>query len=104
MPKVVGAWLAGLYDNDRGTSRAARDALKLVFTSEEKVKSVWRAYHSAILEYCTSVVANESVSSLSDERQVSPGDAESKFARVISTCVLTVGHLISLWPLSSAIL
>lgn len=98
MPKVVGAWLAGLYDNDRATSRAARDALKLVFTTEEKVGNVWRHYHGAILEYCTNVITNESKESLSDERQVSPDDAESKFARVIATCVLTVGHLLCLYP------
>lgn len=101
MPKVVGVWLAGLYDNDRATSRAARDALKAVFTTEEKVGNVWRHYHSTILLYCTDVILNESVNSLSDERQVSPDDAESKFARVIATCVLTVGHLICLCPPSA---
>lgn len=94
MPKVVGAWLSGLYDNDRATARAARDALGLVFTTDEKVKGVWRHYHAGILEYCTNVIANESTGSLSDERQVSPDDAESKFARVIACCVLTVAHLI----------
>lgn len=94
MPKVVGAWLSGLYDNDRATARAARDALTLVFTTSEKVKGVWRHYHTNILEYCTNVIANESTGSLSDERQVSPDDAETKFARVIACCVLTVGHLI----------
>lgn len=101
MPKVVGAWLSGLYDNDRATARAARDALGLVFTTEDKVKGVWRHYHGGILEYCTNVIANESTGSLSDERQVSPDDAETKFARVIACCVLTVGHLICTPPLLS---
>ncbi|KAL7276533.1 hypothetical protein RUND412_000456 [Rhizina undulata] len=98
MPKVVGPWLAGSYDNDRGASRAAKDALKLVFSSEEKIKSVWKAYDAGILEFCKDTILNESVNSLSDERSVSPDDAEAKFSRVIATCVLTVVHLMAELP------
>jgi hypothetical protein len=94
MPKVIGPWLTGIYDNDRGTARAAAEALRAVFTTQEKIKNVWKVYQSAILEYCTNVVTNETVNSLSDERQVSHDEAEAKFARVIATCIHTVGHLI----------
>lgn len=94
MPRVIGVWLAGLYDNDRATSKAANDALKLVFSSEEKIAKVWKAYQADIVKYCTNVVLHETVDTLSDERQVSPDDAQNKFARVIATSVLALGHLI----------
>lgn len=97
MPKVIGPWLAGIYDNDRGSARAAAEALKAVFTTQEKISTVWKAYQPAILEYCTNVITNETVNSLSDERQVSPAEAEAKFARVIATSVRAVGHLICLF-------
>ncbi|KAH8148763.1 uncharacterized protein LAJ45_07106 [Morchella importuna] len=98
MPRVIGVWLAGLYDNDRATSKAANDALKLVFSSEEKIAKVWKAYQADIVKYCTNVVLHETVDTLSDERQVSPDDAQNKFARVIATSVLALGHLISTLP------
>lgn len=98
MPRVIGAWLSGLYDNDRATSKAANDSLKLVFASEDKIARVWKAYQADIMKYCTNVVLNETVGTLSDERQVSPDDAQNKFARVIATSVLALGNLISTLP------
>ncbi|KAG0636507.1 hypothetical protein HOY80DRAFT_1088364 [Tuber brumale] len=98
MSEVVGPWLAGLYDSDRGSARAAGESLNAVFGTQEKIRNVWAAYQPDILDYCSNVVENETVGSLSDERQFSSDEAESKFARVIATCIHTVTHLISQLP------
>ncbi|PUU79929.1 hypothetical protein B9Z19DRAFT_976980 [Tuber borchii] len=98
MSEVVGPWLAGLYDSDRGSARAAAESLNAVFGTQEKIRNVWVAYQPDILDYCSNVIEDETVNSLSDERQFSSDEAESKFARVIATCVHTVAHLISQLP------
>lgn len=90
MPKSVGAWLAGLQDNDRIVSRAAQGAFQKVFPSEEKKKTVWKAYRQPILDYCRDAVLKESMQTLSDERTASPDDAQAKYARVIGAAILTV--------------
>lgn len=98
MAKIVGPWLCGLFDSDRGSARATLESLLKVFKSEEKLKTIWKAYHAAILEFCKTSVASESVYSLSDERWVVPDDAEAKFARIMATCCLAVAHLITNQP------
>ncbi|PWW74572.1 hypothetical protein C7212DRAFT_358891 [Tuber magnatum] len=98
MSEIVGPWLAGLYDSDRGSAKAAGESLNAVFGTQEKIRSVWAAYQQGVLDYCSNVIENETVNSLSDERQFSSDEAESKFARVIATCVHTVAHLISQLP------
>lgn len=94
MPQLIGAWLAGLYDNDRSVARATQDSLKQVFTTDEKIKSLWRIYLNAILEYATSTIINETQNSISDERTTNPDDASAKYARVIGAAVLMVSSII----------
>ena len=95
MPKAVGAWLAGLYDADRATSKAAQDSLRQVFNTPEKLQNIRRAYQQPILEYCRDAILNESALTLSDERTVSPDDAEAKYSRVISACTAVIGSLLN---------
>ncbi len=94
MPKVVGAWLGGLYDTDRLVSTAAQDSFKQVFPTQEKVHSVWRSYARAILEYCRDALLRETVHTISDERTVSPDEAESKYAALVGTTVSVVINLL----------
>lgn len=94
MPQIVGSWLAGLYDNDRAVTRDARESLKQVFTSEEKLKSLWRVYQSSIIEYAEDAVEKETFYTLSDERTTSPDDASSKYARVIGAAISMVATVI----------
>jgi hypothetical protein len=94
MPSVAGAWLCGLRDNDKTVSRAAYDAFSKVFSSADKQRGVWRAFQAPILEYCRDAILNETVQTLSDERTTTPDDAESKYARVIATALLTTANAI----------
>ncbi|TGZ78159.1 hypothetical protein EX30DRAFT_366230 [Ascodesmis nigricans] len=94
MPKIVGSWLAGLYDSDRMVSRATRNSLVEVFQTEEKLKSLWKVFSTTILEYCANIIENEKVYTLSDERTTSADDAEGKFARVMTTTIMEVAYLI----------
>ncbi|OMP81578.1 E3 ubiquitin-protein ligase listerin [Diplodia seriata] len=95
MPKVVGAWLAGLYDNDKSVSLAAQASFKSVFASPEKLHNVRKAFQQQILEYSRSVIDKETSSTLSDERNTSPDDAEGKYNRVIASSIAVIASLLT---------
>jgi len=95
MAKIVGPWLAGLYDNDKTVSRATQESFKQVFTSEEKMKNVWIVYQEATLNYSRDAIMKETANTLSDERTTSPDDASAKYTRVVSAAILVVTHAIS---------
>ncbi|KAF3928547.1 hypothetical protein ABW21_db0206473 [Orbilia brochopaga] len=95
LPQVAGSWLAGLYDSDQSVAAAASDALRQVFTTDEKIALVWKTYQMAIMDFCGKVKANEQVTTLSDERNNSPDEMEGKFARVMKGVTLAVAHLVS---------
>ncbi|KAH7118758.1 RING zinc finger protein-like protein [Dendryphion nanum] len=95
MPKAVGAWLSGLYDADRSVVEATQSSLRQVFTSPEKIQNIRRAYQQPILEYCKDALEKESALTLSDERTVTPDDAQAKYSRVMSACVSLLGSLLS---------
>jgi hypothetical protein len=95
MTGIVGPWVAGTFDPDRSSARAAKDALLRIFKTEEKLNQIWEAYQSAILEFCRDTITNESVYSLSDERYTPPDDAKAKFDRVLASCALCVARLIT---------
>lgn len=95
MPQTVGAWLAGLYDTDRSVAEATQSSLRRVFSTAEKIQSLRRAYQKPILEFCRDAIVQESTFTLSDERTVSPDDAEAKYSRVVSFCLALLGSLLS---------
>lgn len=95
MPKIVGPWLAGTFDNDKGAARDAQDALTLVFNTPEKIQGVRKAFHESIAEYCKDAVLNETVQSLTDERTVSADDAQATYARVVSTSLALVTSILN---------
>lgn len=95
MPKAVGAWLCGLYDSDRSVVDATQGALRQVFNTPEKIQNIRKAYQQPILEYCRDAIDRESQATLSDERTVSPDDAEAKYSRVISACLSLLGSLLA---------
>ncbi|KAH6605427.1 hypothetical protein Trco_007134 [Trichoderma cornu-damae] len=83
IPKIVGAWLAGLYDRDRGVARAASDGLSSFLNTPEKVAAFWRKCHVQILDYAIEAI-RETRDTLSDERSTTKDDAEAKHLRVIA--------------------
>ncbi|OKL63677.1 hypothetical protein UA08_00924 [Talaromyces atroroseus] len=95
LPKVIGAWLAGLYDNDKLVSRSVVESVSQVFTTEEKRLSLWKVFQTSILEFVDDVILHQTALSLSDERIVKPEDAEAKFARVSATAILLFNRIIS---------
>lgn len=96
LPKVIGAWLAGLYDSDRPVHRSALDSFTRVFSSEEKRHNVWRIYQSSILDFVDDVVLHQTSLTLSDERTVKRDDAEAKYARVVGTAILLFNRILGM--------
>lgn len=89
VPKVVGPWLAGLYDRDRLVSRAANDGISSFLNSPEKVTMFWKKCQPQILEFATGAI-RETKDSLSDERSTTPEDAEAKYFRVLGAALSLV--------------
>ena len=94
MPKIIGAWLAGLYDNDKLVSRSSLESLTRVFSSEEKRNNLWRIYQRSILDFVQDVILCQTPLTLSDEKTVKPDDAEAKYARVAGTALLLFNRIL----------
>ncbi|OJK04706.1 hypothetical protein ASPACDRAFT_109498 [Aspergillus aculeatus ATCC 16872] len=94
LPKVIGAWLAGLYDNDRPVHRAALESFTRVFSTDEKRNGVWKVYQSSILDFVDDVILQQTPQTLSDERTVKADDATAKYARVAGTALLLFNRII----------
>ncbi|EED21464.1 RING zinc finger protein, putative [Talaromyces stipitatus ATCC 10500] len=95
LPKVVGAWLAGLYDNDRHVSRSVVESISQIFSTDEKRNGLWKVFQSSVLEFVEDVILHQTALTLSDERIVKPDDAEAKFARVSATALLLFNRILS---------
>jgi E3 ubiquitin-protein ligase listerin len=95
LPKVIGAWLAGLYDNDKLVSRSVVESVSQVFPTEEKRLSLWKVFQTSILDFVDDVILHQTALTLSDERIVKPEDAETKFARVSATAILLFNRIMS---------
>ncbi|EEA25585.1 hypothetical protein TMatcc_006184 [Talaromyces marneffei ATCC 18224] len=95
LAKVVGAWLAGLYDNDRLVSRLVVESISQVFPTDEKRNGLWKIFQTSILEFVDDVILHQTVLTLSDERIVKPDDAEAKYARVSATAILLLNRILS---------
>lgn len=96
LPKVVGAWLAGLYDNDRPVHRSALESFSKVFSTVEKRNNVWNIYQSSILDFVDDVILHQTSLTLSDERTVNHDDAEAKYARVVGAAVLLFNRILGM--------
>ncbi|THD00457.1 hypothetical protein EYZ11_000021 [Aspergillus tanneri] len=94
LPKAVGPWLAGIYDNDRPVHLSALESFTRVFSTDEKRKNVWKIYQTSILDFVDDVILQQTPQTLSDERTVKPDDAEAKYARVVGTGILLFNRII----------
>ncbi|KAI5298506.1 TATA-binding protein-associated factor mot1, partial [Ascosphaera pollenicola] len=95
MPKIIGAWLAGLYDNDRPVMRAAQESLLQAFTTDAKRQGVWKAYQGPILDFVEDAILVQTPHTLSDDRSTKPDDMEMKHARVVATASYTCSNLLA---------
>lgn len=92
--RIIGAWLAGLYDSDKLVFRAAQESVVRAFPTEEKRQSLWKVYRSAIFEFVIDAVLEQTAQTLSDERTVRPDEAEAKHARVVATALQVFNQLL----------
>ncbi|KAF2402395.1 hypothetical protein EJ06DRAFT_490803 [Trichodelitschia bisporula] len=95
MSKVVGAWLAGMYDNDKLVAKAAQISVDKVFPTLEKKSMLYKAYQIPILDFCSGIIRSETPQTLSDERIISPDEAEAKYSRTLSAALGLLSRLMS---------
>jgi len=94
MPKIVGSWLAGLYDRDRGVSRAANDGLSSFLNTPEKSAQFWKKCQAHVLDFALSAI-QETKDTLSDERSTTSEDAEAKHFRVVNAAISLLCSLLA---------
>lgn len=98
MPQVVGPWVSGANDPDKVVAGSAQSSLRRVFPTPEKLGSIGKIYQRPLLAYSKDAILQETVQSLSDERTVSPDDAEAKYGRVVASNLLVIANLITELP------
>ncbi|TWU77234.1 hypothetical protein ED733_001585 [Metarhizium rileyi] len=89
LPKIVGPWLAGLYDRDRVVVRATNDGLSSFLTTAEKTRAFWVKCQVQILDFAIEAI-RETQETLSDERSTTTEDAEAKYFRVVTSSLSLV--------------
>lgn len=94
IPKIAGAWLAGLYDKDRAVSRTATNTLTSFLDTNAKVLFLKKQCQGAILEYVQDAI-NETPETLSDERATTEEDRQEKYNRVISSSLSLITSLLT---------
>ncbi|KAJ5627779.1 hypothetical protein N7490_010007 [Penicillium lividum] len=95
LSRVIGAWLAGIYDNDRPVQRSALESFTTVFSTEEKRNNVWKIYQSSTLDFIDDVLLHQTPLTLSDERTVKRDDAEAKYARVVGAALMLFNRILA---------
>ncbi|KAF4583133.1 C3HC4 type (RING finger) zinc finger containing protein [Ophiocordyceps camponoti-floridani] len=95
VPRIVGSWLAGLYDRDRVVARAVDQGLSSLLVSQDKIIAFWKKCQSQILDFAIEA-AQETQDTLSDERTTTAEDAEAKYNRVIVGSLSLVMSLLRL--------
>jgi hypothetical protein len=93
IPKIVGSWLAGIYDRDRVVARAAKDGITSFLDTDEKVALFWKRCQVQILDYAQEAI-NETPQNLSDERTMSADDVQAKYSRVVGSSISLVVNLL----------
>ncbi|EFX05218.1 ring zinc finger protein [Grosmannia clavigera kw1407] len=93
VPKIVGPWLAGVYDRDRAVSRAASDCITSFLSTEEKTRLFWKKCKLQILEYAIAAL-KETPTTLSDMRSTTEEDAALVSHRVLYSSLSLVMALL----------
>lgn len=93
LPKLVGPWVAGTFDKDKGVARAALAVSAHILDSDQKKAKFWIAFQGKLLEYANEAI-RETADSLSDERTTSKEDMEAKYYRVLGSSMAMIQHLL----------
>jgi len=93
IPSIVGPWLAGTFDKDRGVARAASSGLSLFLDTKEKEAKFWTRCRAQILKYATDAML-ETPDTLSDERSSTKEESMAKYYRVVGESLSLIHNLI----------
>lgn len=93
---MIGPWLSGAYDSDKSVARAAQESISASFTTDDRIKALWKLYRDALVEYAEDAILVQTSKTLSDERSTSADDAEAKFVRVVCNAVLMLSQVVKI--------
>ena len=95
MPVLAPPWLAGSRDGDKAVARTAHDGLQANFGTQEKQRTLRKAYQGNILSFANDAVNNETRDSLSDPKTTTAEDANAVYYRVICGSIDTVTEMLN---------
>ncbi|EXJ67710.1 uncharacterized protein A1O5_09056 [Cladophialophora psammophila CBS 110553] len=96
LPKVIGAWLSGCYDNDKLVARTSQESVATAFATEDKRRALWKVYRGTLLDYAHDAILVQTSQTLSDERSTTPDDSEAKFVRVVANAMQMLSQIIKI--------
>ncbi|KIW23957.1 uncharacterized protein PV07_09702 [Cladophialophora immunda] len=96
LPKVIGAWLSGCYDNDKLVARTSQESVAAAFATDDKRRALWKVYRNALLDYADDAILVQTPQTLSDERSTTPDDSEAKFVRVAGNAMQMLSQAIKI--------
>ncbi|KAJ3050808.1 listerin E3 ubiquitin protein ligase 1, partial [Rhizophlyctis rosea] len=92
LKELIGTWLILRFDPAKDAAKAAAEAFQEAFPNKQA--DVLTFCQTEILQFLTEHLLNTTPETLSDPRFITPEDMTARFARVISSCLYTLGWML----------
>ncbi|KAG0369899.1 hypothetical protein BC939DRAFT_460957 [Gamsiella multidivaricata] len=90
---VVGAWIGTFFDPTRDVARVANEAFKSAFPDNKREQVVSFCLQDMIY-YISEILLNKTPETLSDPRFNTKEEMDTRYARVASSSIYTIGYII----------
>ncbi|KAF9349655.1 hypothetical protein BGX26_012073 [Mortierella sp. AD094] len=93
LKEVIGAWIGTFFDPTRDVARVATEAFKSAFPDNKREQVISFCLQD-IIYYVSEILLNKTPETLSDPRFNTKEEMETRYARVASSSLYTIGYII----------
>ncbi|KAG0019855.1 hypothetical protein BGZ80_005180 [Entomortierella chlamydospora] len=93
LKEVIGAWIGTFFDPTRDVARVATEAFKSAFPDNKREQVISFCLQDMIY-YVSEILLNKTAETLSDPRFNTKEEMETRYARVASSSLYTIGYII----------
>ncbi|KAF9112915.1 hypothetical protein BGX27_002580 [Mortierella sp. AM989] len=93
LKEVIGAWIGTFFDPTREVARIALEAFKSAFPDNKREQVISFCLQDVIY-YVSEILLNKTPETLSDPRFITKEEMETRYARVASSSLYTIGYII----------
>ncbi|KAI1319237.1 hypothetical protein EDD11_004631 [Mortierella claussenii] len=93
LKEVIGAWIGTFFDPTRDVARIAADAFKSAFPDNKREQVISFCLPDMIF-YVSEILLNKTAETLSDPRFNTKEEMDTRYARVASSSLYTIGYII----------